>query len=142
MMAFVITFGSGYAQVANENLPKKIEEAFAKKFPNGNDAEWTASKNGMFTANFFEGDEIREATFDKSGKWLETLYFLAEGELPIAVEETVKKTVPNLEYYDSIIMVDKPEGAYYQVTVETEEAFEKLQIDVYGKLIKSERVLE
>lgn len=142
LMVFITPCLSGHAQVNTDGIPKKVVDAFAKKFPNAEETEWLFSEKGLFTASFFDGNDIKEGSFDKNGAWIETLSFLSEGDLPVAVDESVKKSFPNLEYYDSIVMVEKPEGSYYQITLEVDEAYEKMQIDVYGKILKTERVLE
>lgn len=140
--SFMVVCVAGYAQVEEGAVPKKVADALNKKYPKANDVDWVFSETGTYTANFFEEGDIKEATFDRNGQWLETLYFLAETDLPESVDNAVKSSYPGLEYYDSVVMVEKPDGKYYLITVETDDAYQKLKIDVNGKVLKTETVLE
>lgn len=142
LTGFMIVCVRGYSQVENSEVPKKVAEALTKKFPKAEDVDWVYGETGLYTANFFEGDDIKEVTFDPTGQWMETLNFLSEDDLPKVVDQTVEESFPGLEYYESIVKVEQKEMTYYLITVETDDAYQKLKIDVNGKLLKTETVLE
>ncbi len=80
------------AAAFSANPPEAVLSAFAQKFPNAQDVDWSKEKNGEWEAEFElpgSNDEI-SAVFSSDGRWLETETEIAFSALPAPVRTALQ----------------------------------------------------
>lgn len=149
--------------VANaQDVPSKVKDAFAKKFPNARQVEWGKENAKVFEAEFVLDGTHMSANFDTRGNWKETEVAILYSDLPAAVQQTLKSDYSEAEV-KHIFKVNQPGKTLYEVAVangneekyeedeeeeneheEQEEAYEEgeytreLIFTADGKLVKKE----
>ena len=78
--------------LGKQEVPAAVLTAFKQKFPQAAEVEWKKEKDGNWEAEFEMGEKESEmsATFDPSGKWLETETEISIADLPVAVKAAVQ----------------------------------------------------
>lgn len=98
-LLFIVMLGSiGNVNAQNtfsgaKNLPSKTRLAFQGKYKESSDINVTLL-NHLIVISFKQGDDYKEAFYDKEGKWLRTESPIELDSLP----KTVKKTLYNKEF--------------------------------------------
>ncbi len=104
---------------SGQNVPATISKALANKYKKAQNVSWTANKNS-FEAVFEHNNFVKKATFDKEGKWLETVTELSVDNLMSCITDLVED-----EYSDSYIIeavyFEKPEASEYIITIESND---------------------
>ncbi len=91
VIALLLAGGQLFAQgSAKSNAPHNVQMAFYKNFPGVHEVKWER-ENGNYEANFREGGQKTSATFDKTGKWLETERAIAITALPPGATSYIEK---------------------------------------------------
>lgn len=140
-----------------QDVPSKVNEAFAEKFPNARQVKWEKESAEEFEAEFTIDGTRMSANFDPRGNWKETEAEISHSDLPKAVQETLKSDYSELRG-THIYKVTQPGKTLYEVEVandgaeeyedheqeEKEEVYEEgkniheLVFDADGKLVKKE----
>lgn len=147
------------------DVPSKVKEAFANKFPNARQVEWGRENTNEFEAEFTVKGTHMSANFDPEGNWKETEVEIAQSDLPSAVQQTLTNDYSEAEV-EHIYKVSQPGKTRYEVAVageneeqfgenggeeneheENEEAYEEertyeLVFTTDGKLVKNEQANE
>jgi hypothetical protein len=134
LIIFAILFLQVGVFAQNSDVPVNIQKALKAKFPSAQDVEWTSG--GTFLASFWAGNDYKEATFSKSGEWLETSTVLAEDKLPVNVMTSLTKNLGET-YITYVLKMEKKDGSQsYIIDLSTET--ENLQVitDLTGKVLK------
>lgn len=102
----------------SNTTPEVVLKAFAEKYPSATSTEWDMYDN-LFTVNFIDEDgELRDATFDSNGEWVETVTVVGRDELPEQIVLYVEEEYgTDVEYYETLF-VEKSDGNYYSVSFE------------------------
>lgn len=116
-------------------VPSSVSFSFSKKYPRARQLSWT-SEQGMYMANFIEGEYLSDAVFDEGGKWIRTITTIDELVLPDAVFADVKQRFADFSYFDLIIRRDCPAGTTYEVQFFHRQADLSLLYQPDGKLLE------
>lgn len=134
---------AGGKDLSKGQVPKAVIDAFEKAFPN--------IKPSEFETETFEGRAVYEVEYTEYGKEYELLYS-ADGILVQKEEEIDVKSLPepvaqevNKAYPEATIKevekVMKPDGSLtgYEVEIKSEGKKIELELDVNGKILKTEK---
>jgi hypothetical protein len=122
-----------------KNVPQPVNKAFSQKYPAATSVKWASEEANEWEAEFrFSGKEMT-ASFDNSGKWLESETEIAEKELPAAVSATMAKEFAGYKT-DEISMLDTPELKGFEVGLKKGETVLEVVLDNAGKVLKKNDV--
>ncbi|SNX58804.1 Putative beta-lactamase-inhibitor-like, PepSY-like [Nitrosomonas ureae] len=130
-------------EVSKDQVPKTVLEAFEKSYPNAKEVE--------FEQGMIEGKTVYEIEYKENGREYEIMYD-ADGEilqkeesidmetLPEPVAQAIAKAYPKatLEEAEKVM---NPDGTVtgYEVEIMSEGKKFELQVDTYGKILKTEQ---
>lgn len=134
---------AGGKELSKSQVPQAVIDAFEKAFPNAKPSE--------FETETFEGRAVYEVEYKENGKEYELLYS-ADGILVQTEEEIDVKSLPepvaqavNKAYPEATIKeaekLMKPDGTLtgYEVEIKTEGKKIELELDVNGKILRTEK---
>ncbi|TXI16670.1 MAG: hypothetical protein E6Q62_10980 [Nitrosomonas sp.] len=146
LFAFLLIFGQANASEKDDGkpqVPKLVIEALEKAYPNAKDVE--------FEKETLDGKTVYEAEFKLNGREYEVLFDSAGGMLQIeetldvkALPEPLIQAISNV-YPKATIeeaeKVTKPDGTFsvYEVEIKNEGKKIELELDVNGKILKTEQ---
>lgn len=146
LATFLIAFSQANAsekEVSKHQVPKTVLEAFEKAYPNAKEVE--------FEKEMIEGKAVYEVEYKENGKEYEILYdsdgailqkeeaidvkALPEGIVQAIFQEHPKATIEEAK------KVMKHDGTItgYEVEIKTEGEELELELDTYGKILKTEK---
>lgn len=126
------------AQDSASDVPANIQKALNAKYPSTEYVDWVVGDN--YVANFWQGDLYLEATFDKTGKWLETTTTLEEANLPQSVLDGVAEALGE-HYITYVVKIEKNDSSStYVVDASTDDNNYQVTTDMKGKVLKKEVV--
>ena len=108
------------------------KSAFAQRFPKAQDVTWDSTETGV-VANFFDGKHDSKATFDASGVFQYSSFFIEQEALPQAVQKYLKEKYKIVEIA-LIKMVDNGQKKTYQIEIESNTDYINIEFDSNGKL--------
>ena len=118
-----------------QTVPKTVEAAFKKLYPTASDAEWTTYSDS-YVSEFVVNDSYKAASFDKSGKWIQTSSQVDEESLPQAVKTYVTSKFGE-DSFESAEFVETQALKYYSINVVNEDGeTTNIALDTVGKLVK------
>ena len=118
---------SAFAQkISADKVPSSVSSTFKGKFSNATKINWEMEK-AEYEANFtLKGEEV-SATFDKTGKWLETETVIKISALPTAIQQALKKDFANFKVNEASKIESVKNGNSFEAEVEKgEETFDVL----------------
>lgn len=106
LILFIIFASQGFAKhdtIKNPTVPKEIIASFAKAHPDAKLMTWSKSNN-IFIVAYREVNSNLWTTFDSEGKLLENKWKITLAELPLPVQDYIKKNNSKAvqEYYKII----------------------------------------
>lgn len=104
LMVTVGFIGSCAQNISPKEVPSVVLNSFLSSYSQGTDVEWEL-RNNIYHVDFEIGKIDHEAWYDASGKLLKHKEDVAAHDLPIAVQEIIKKEFPDYKLDD----VDKME---------------------------------
>ncbi|WP_297323895.1 PepSY domain-containing protein [Nitrosomonas sp.] len=146
LITFLIAFGQANAsekEVSKHQVPKVILEAFEKAYPNAQEVE--------FEKGMIEGKAVYEVEYKENGREYEILYdsdgaILQKEEaidvkaLPEPIIQAISKAYPKATIEDAEKVMN-PDGTVtgYEVEIKTAGKKLELELDTYGKILKTEQ---
>jgi uncharacterized membrane protein YkoI len=134
---------AGGKELSKGQVPKAVIDAFEKAYPN--------AKSPEFETETFEGRAVYEVEYKENGKEYEALYsadgILVQTEeeidvksLPEPVVQAINKAYPEANIKEAEKLM-KPDGTLtgYEVEIKTEGKKIELELDVNGKILKTEK---
>jgi len=124
-------------QASITDVPSAVLNAFAKKFPQVEDTNWSQSGK-FYVADFFHDKDgfFKEATFDTEGTWVLTVSDIDGVDLPDEAQDYLIKQFEDLDFLESVKMEERPDSVKYLIVVETEEEELTLIFDETGNLLE------
>ena len=132
---FSAVIGSGiYAFDTNKDVPIRVKEAFAKKFPNIKKVKWEKESDSEWEGEFkIKGMEY-SANFLEDGTWKETEHEIKRNAIPSNI-----KTILDTEFSDYKIeeaeISETQNGSVYEFELEKGELNTEITIDLKGNVI-------
>lgn len=88
LLAVVFSLSVVNAQ-SEEDVPKKVKDAFTAKYPKASDVEWEKSSQNQWQAEFEMNAKEIEVVFDKDGRWMGTQTEMDQAKLPAAIKKAI-----------------------------------------------------
>ena len=123
---------------AQKTPPSSVSNTFASKFKNAEKVKWDMEEADEWEAEFMMNGKESSASFDLSGKWLETETEIKENELPAAVKNTLDSQYAGYKIEESE-SIESPDFTGYEIALENKEKYVEVQVTPNGKLtVKTE----
>jgi hypothetical protein len=90
-IAFAFISVSAFSQ---KNPSEIVKKEFLKKYATAQPVKWDSEEKNEWEAEFTMGGKKMSASFDDSGKWLESETAIIEKELPASVTIALNKDFP------------------------------------------------
>ncbi|MBS1624155.1 MAG: PepSY-like domain-containing protein [Bacteroidetes bacterium] len=94
-------------------VPQAVAAAFQTKFPEAVKPNWEKESATEYECNFHKGDTEMSATYDQTGRWLETETEVGVTALPAAVQQTIRLQYKDYKVKEAEI-VESPDGKLYE----------------------------
>lgn len=136
MLASVLTFGCANAQKINESeVPAKVKEAFAKKYPGAKVEEWE-KENADYEAEFELNKVESSVVFDANGTFKEVEQEIKSSELPKGVTDYCIKTFVGYKLSEASKITDEAGKVMFEAEMKKgKEHFDAI-FDDKGNFIK------
>lgn len=121
--------------------PTKVTDAFQAKFNGATKVSWDQEEATEWEAEFHMNGKEMTASFDPSGKWLETETEISKSDLPEAVKSTLDTQFSGYKIEETAI-VESPEFSGYEVAMEKGEANIEVQLNNSGKVVSQKESSE
>ncbi len=136
VIALGFLFAFSLSACEQEKTPEKVKATFNLKYPNAKEVGWDMEEKNEWEAEFEMDEKEMSATFDQSGKWLETETEIEGEDLPAPVKETLK-TQFNDYKVEEAEYVESPQYKGYEIELEGKKDIEVV-IAKNGQVIKKE----
>jgi hypothetical protein len=138
LLSFSFVSYSAYSQ---KNPPESVKKAFTEKYASAQSVKWSSEEKTEWEAGFKMGNKKMSASFDNSGKWIESETAIAEKELPAAVVSTLNKDFQGYKRGPAEIF-ESPEVKGFELGLSKGEISLEVIFDANGKIIKKSEVKE
>jgi hypothetical protein len=132
---FVMLLALGIVACGQKNVPQPVNKAFSEKYPAATSVKWASEEANEWEAEFKMNGMEMSASFDNSGKWLESEKEIAVKELPAAVSCSIAKEFAGYKI-DEISVIESPDLNGFEVGLRKGEAVLEAVFDNAGKVIK------
>jgi hypothetical protein len=141
IMAAAFFIGINACGQTAKDVPAGIKATFSQKFPAASKIEWGRENDKEWEAEFKLDGKEYSATFDNSGAWIETECEISLKEVQAPVKTTLDKESAGFKIGEVVIAEDK-DGKVYEFQLTKDKKEFELLIDLNGKMIKKEEVIE
>jgi outer membrane lipoprotein-sorting protein len=140
ILTFVFTFISVSA-FSQKNPSEIVKKEFSKKYASAKSVKWDNEEKNEWEAEFTMDGKKMSASFDNSGKWIESETAITEKELPASVVATLNKDF--LGYKKSLIEIfESTEMKGFELGLKKGETSIEVIFDNSGKILKKTDVKE
>ncbi len=133
LLVIFLTFG--IVACGQKNVPQPVNKAFSQKYPAATSVKWASEEANEWEAEFKLNGKEMSASFDNSGKWLESETEIAVKELPAAVSASLAKEFAGYKT-DEISILESPELNGFEVGLKKGDTVLEAVFDNAGKVIK------
>ncbi len=138
MIAFTFISVSSFSQKGPSEAVKK---EFSAKYSAAKSVKWANEEKNEWEAEFAMNGKEMSASFDNSGKWLESETTITEKELPASVVATLNKDFSGYKKGD-ISILESPEMKGFELELKKGETSLEVIFDNNGKILKKTDVKE
>jgi len=131
----VLFLAFGVIACGQKNVPQPLNTAFSQKYPAATSVKWASEEANEWEAEFKLSGKEMSASFDNSGKWLESETVITVKELPAAVSATLAKEFAGYKT-DEISILDTPVLNGFEVGLKKGETVLEVVLDNAGKVLK------
>jgi hypothetical protein len=132
---FVMFLASGIVAFGQKNVPLSVNKAFSQKYAAATSVKWASEEANEWEAEFKLNGKKMSASYDNSGKWLESETAITAKELPATVSATLAKEFAGYKT-DEISILESPELNGFEVGLKKGETVLEALFDNTGKVIK------
>lgn len=138
VVVFALISVSAFSQ---KNPPETVKKEFAKKYTAAQSVKWDSEEINEWEAEFTMDGKKMSASFDNSGKWMESETKIMEKELPSSVVNTLNKDfkgfkIGDIEKFENTKMVG------FEIKLVKGETSVEVIIDNSGKVTKKTDIKE
>jgi hypothetical protein len=137
-LAFLTLSALGCSQKV---VPENVKKEFTQKFADAKSVKWNSEEANEWEAEFKLNGKEMTASFESSGKWLETETEISAKDLPPTVANVIKTTFAGYKT-DEICILDSPDLKGYEVGLKKGETSVEAVFDNTGKILKKTDVTE
>ncbi|MGD0342279.1 MAG: PepSY-like domain-containing protein [Bacteroidales bacterium] len=135
----VMLLAFGIFACGQKNVPQPVNKAFSQKFPSAASVKWDNEEANEWEADFKLNGKEMSASFDNSGKWLETETEIAVKDLPASVSGSIAKEFPGFKI-DEISILENSTLKGFEVGLKNGETALEVVLDNAGKVLKKNDV--
>jgi hypothetical protein len=134
ILTFIITFFSVSA-CSQKNPSEIVKKEFSNKYATAKSLKWGNEEKNEWEAEFTIDGKKMSASFDNSGKWIESETAITEKELPISVAATLNKDFSG--YRKTLIEIyESPEIKGFELGLKKGKTSIEVIFDIDGKILK------
>jgi hypothetical protein len=126
---------------SQKSAPENVKKEFAKKFPTAQNVKWSSEEANEWEAEFKMNGKEMSASYNNSGKWIETETEVSSKELPAAVTASLKKEFAGYKAGEMSI-IENPELKGYEIALKKGETSLEVIFDNNGIVLKKSDVKE
>lgn len=141
----LVSLISGFAnaqKLKESEVPEAVKKTFTQKFSGAKEVKWSKESPTEFEAEFDLGGHEESASFDNTGKWMETETEIKTSELPQAVQTTIAKEFAGYKIEEAEKAESPSQGSFYEVELKNGKVKYEVQLSAEGKVIKKEEMKE
>ena len=132
VVVFAFISVSAFSQ---KNPSEVVKKEFAKKYATAQSVKWDSEEKNEWEAEFTMDGMKMSASFDNSGKWMESETAILEKELPAAVVSTLNKDFQGYKK-GPIEIFENPEMKGFELGLKKGETSIEVIFDKNGKVVK------
>ena len=132
-LVFAFISVSAFSQ---KNPSEIVKKEFTKKYATAQSVKWDNEEKNEWEAEFTMEGKKMSASFDNSGKWIESETAIAENELPAAVVSTLDKDFQGYKRGHMEIF-ENAEIKGFELRLKKGETSIEVMIDNNGKVLKN-----
>lgn len=126
-----------FAFSSGDKVPKKVADAFAKKFPTAKKIKWEKESKTEWEAEFKMNNVEYSANFLEDGTWKETEHEIDKKDIPQKVKAGLMSAFPGYEIEEAEIS-ETSKGMVYEFEIEKDEQEMEVSVDQNGKVLSKE----
>jgi len=140
-LVILIVLVMGFTLTANGQkvAPESVKKAFAQKYATAKSVKWASEEANEWEAEFVIDGKEMSASYDNTGKWLESETEISSKEIPAAVSATLTKEFAGYKTGE-MSLFESPEMKGYEIALTKEKSTLEVVIDVTGKVLKNKTV--
>ena len=130
-----------FTAFSQKNPPENVKKEFIKKYASAQSITWDSEEKNEWEAEFKMENKKMSASFDNSGKWIESETEISEKELPATVVNTLNKDFQG--YKKGLVEIfENSEMKAFELTLKKGESTLEVLFDSTGKVIKNSEAEE
>lgn len=118
---------------AQKTPPTVVSNAFAQKFKNAEKVKWDMEEAKEWEAEFMLSGKATSASFDLSGKWLESETEIKSSELPVVVKAAIDKQFAGAKIGETAL-IETPDFNGYEIALKVKGKNVEVHATKDGKL--------
>lgn len=99
-----------------DKVPPAATQGFKTKFANASQPGWTKAGTDIYEVQFFNGKKRQSASFDATGKWLQTQSEASYNQLPGKVKTAFETQFEGYQVQEVYEIETPDKGLSYEVT--------------------------
>jgi hypothetical protein len=120
---------------SQKNPPEIVKREFTKKYASAQSIKWNSEEKNEWEAEFTMDGKKMSASYDNSGKWIESETKIMEKDLPASVVSTLNKDFQGYKK-GQVEIFENPEIKGFELGLKKGETSIEVIIDNSGKIIK------
>ncbi len=132
VVVFAFISVSAFSQ---KNPSEVVKKEFTKKYATAQSVKWDSEEKNEWEAEFTMDGRKMSASFDNSGKWMESETAILEKDLPAAVVSTLNKDFQGYKK-GPIEIFENPEMKGFELGLKKGETSIEVIFDKNGKVVK------
>ncbi len=142
LVILVMVFAFIYVPAFSQKNPTEIvKKEFTKKYAAAQSVKWDSEEKNEWEAEFTMDGKKMSASFDNSGKWIESETVITEKELPASVVSTLNKDFQGYKK-GHIQIFESLEMKGFELGLKKGETSIEVIIDNSGKILRKTDVKE
>ena len=129
-------------KLTTDQVPAAVVSSFVGKFPGVSKVTWEKEIETQYEANFKVNGIETSASFDLTGKWLETETTIKTSALPAPIQAAITKDYAGYKINEASKVDDPANVIYFEAEIEKGEETYDVQYTPDGKLISKTKVDE
>ena len=135
----LFSFTAVSQKLATEKVPDVVKAAFTSKFPDAVKVSWELENANEFEANFQLNNKETSANFDNAGNCLETEIEIKVADLPMAVQETLKKDFSGMQVNEASKIESAKYGSCFEAEVKNGNEKFDILLSADGKILSKSK---
>ena len=137
----IVFFVISLSAFSQKRVPENVKKEFAAKYTSAQSVKWDSEETDEWEAEFNLNGKKMSASFDNSGRWIETETVISEKELPEVVVNTLKKDFQGYKK-GPIEIYESPEMKGYEMSLKKGEKSWEVIFSDKGVLLKKTGIKE